>query len=321
MIGKTVIAMENVRVISGTSNKSLAEKICAELGISLAKASIKTFSDGEISVEIQESVRGFDVFVVQSTSTPVNHNLMELLIIIDALKRASAGSISAVIPYYGYARQDRKVNPRVPISAKLVANLITKAGADRVLTIDLHAGQIQGFFDIPVDNLYATPVLIDEVKKHFQADNLVVVSPDAGGTERARAFAKRLDAGLAIIDKRRERANVCEVMHIIGEVEGHDTILLDDMVDTAGTLTNAARAIMENGARSVYAVASHAVLSGPAVERIMKSPLTELITSDTIERKGEAKTCPKIRMVSVASLLARAIERIQTRGSVSSLFD
>jgi len=312
--------MDNVRIISGTSNRSLANAICKELGRELAKTAIKTFSDGEISVEIQESVRGFDVFVVQSTSTPVNHNLMELLIIIDALKRASAQSITAVIPYYGYARQDRKVNPRVPISAKLVANLITTAGADRVITVDLHAGQIQGFFDIPVDNMYATPVLTAEIGKRFLSEELVVVSPDAGGTERARSFAKRLGAGLAIIDKRRERANISEVMHIIGEVEGKDTILLDDMVDTAGTLANAARALQENGVRSVYAVASHAVLSGPAVDRIMDSPLTQLITSDTIELKGAAGQCPKIKVLSVAPLLARAIERIQTRGSVSSLF-
>lgn len=316
-----ILEMENVRVISGTSNGSLANAICRHLKLEPAKASIKTFSDGEISVEIQESVRGFDVFVVQSTSSPVNNSLMELLIIIDALRRASAQSITAVIPYYGYARQDRKVHPRVPISAKLVANLITTSGADRVMTVDLHAGQIQGFFDIPVDNLYATPVLIEEVSARFKSDELVVVSPDAGGTERARAFAKRLDAGLAIIDKRRERANVSEIMHLIGDVEGKDTILLDDMVDTAGTLTNAARALMENGARSVYAVASHAVLSGPAVERIMNSPLTELITSDTIELRGEAKACPKIKVLSVAPLLATAIERIQNRGSVSSLFD
>lgn len=314
------MSMDNVRILSGTAHLPLAEAICKELGRPLAKSVVKTFSDGEISVDIQESVRGFDVFVVQPSSPPVNHNLMELLIIIDALKRSSAQSISAVIPYYGYARQDRKVSPRVPITAKLVADLITQAGADRVLTVDLHAGQIQGFFDIPVDNLYATPVLIDELKKRFDGKSLVVVSPDAGGVERARAFAKRLDAGLAIIDKRRERANVSEVMHIIGDVAGHDTILLDDMVDTAGTLTQAARALMDNGARSVYAVATHPVLSGPAVSRIMESPLTELITSDTIQLTGEAKNCPKIRVLSVAPLLAQAISRIQSRDSVSSLF-
>ncbi len=312
--------MDNVRILSGSANPELALAICKELGRPLAKATVKTFSDGEISVDIQESVRGFDVFVVQPTSSPVNDHLMELLIMIDALKRASAQSISAVIPYYGYARQDRKVSPRVPISAKLVADLITQAGADRVLTVDLHAGQIQGFFNIPVDNLFATPVLIGELKKRFQGDQLVVVSPDAGGVERARAFARRLDAGLAIIDKRRERANVSEVMHIIGEVEGLDAILLDDMVDTAGTLTNAARALDAKGARSVYAVATHPVLSGPAVERIMNSPIREVFTSDTIALRGAAVGCPKLRVLSIAPLLARAIERIQQRGSVSSLF-
>lgn len=312
--------MDNIRILSGTANPPLAQAICRELNRPLAKTAVKTFSDGETSVDIQESVRGYDVFVVQPTSPPVNDHLMELLILFDALKRASARSISAVIPYYGYARQDRKVNPRVPISAKLVADLITQAGADRVLTVDLHAGQIQGFFNIPVDNLFATPVLIEELKKRFQGPELVIVSPDAGGVERARAFARRLDAGLAIIDKRRERANVSEVMNIIGDVRGLDAILLDDMVDTAGTLTHAARALMENGARSVYAVATHPVLSGPAVARIMDSPIVELITSDTILLRGEAKACPKIRVLSVASLLARAIERIQERGSVSSLF-
>jgi ribose-phosphate pyrophosphokinase len=313
--------MDNVRILSGTANESLAKEICEELGRPLAKANIRRFSDGEISVEIDESVRGYDVFVVQSTSAPANHNLMELLIMIDALKRASARSISAVIPYYGYARQDRKVRPRVAISAKLVADLITTAGADRVLTVDLHAGQIQGFFNIPVDNLYATPVLIKEIKKRFEGDNLVVVSPDAGGVERARAFAKRLDAGLAIIDKRREQANVSEVMHIVGDVEGFDTILLDDMVDTAGTLTHAAQALKDNGARSVYAVATHPVLSGPAVERIEESPLVELITANTIQLSGRAAESPKINALSIAPLLARAIVRVQERGSVSQLFD
>ncbi|TLN19697.1 ribose-phosphate pyrophosphokinase [bacterium] len=312
--------MDNIRIISGTANRPLAEAIGRELGLPLSPATIKTFSDGEISVEIQESVRGHDVFVIQPTSSPVNNNLMELLIVMDALKRSSATSISAVIPYYGYARQDRKVNPRVPISAKLVADLITQAGASRVLTVDLHAGQIQGFFNIPVDNLYATPVLIHELKSRFRGEELVMVSPDAGGVERARAFARRLDAGLAIIDKRREKANVCEVMHIIGDVAGKDAVLLDDMVDTAGTLTNAAKALMDNGARSVYAVATHAVLSGPAIDRIMNSPIRELITSDTIEPSPAAKECKKIKVLTVAPLLASAIKRIQERGSVSSLF-
>ncbi len=299
----------------------LAQAICRELGRPLAKATVKTFSDGEISVDIQESVRGFDVFVVQPTSPPANHNLMELLILIDALRRASARSISAVIPYYGYARQDRKVRPRVPITAKLVANLITEAGADRVLTIDLHAGQIQGFFDIPVDNLYAAPVLVETIKNRFDSKNLVVVSPDAGGVERARAFAKMLDAGLAIIDKRREQANVSEVMNIVGDVEGFDTVLFDDMVDTAGTLTNAAKALIENGAKSVSAVATHAVLSGPAVDRINNSPLSSFFTSDTIELQEQTTKCEKIKVLSIAPLLAKAIERIQLRGSVSSLFN
>jgi len=282
---------------------------------------VKTFSDGEISCEIQESVRGWDVFVVQSICPPrVNDHLMELLVMIDALKRASAKSISAVIPYYGYARQDRKVNPRVPITSKLVADLITVAGADRVLTVDLHAGQIQGFFNIPVDNLFAAPVLLADLKSRFSSDQLVVVSPDAGGVERARAFAKRLDAGLAIIDKRREKANVSEVMHIIGDVKGFDAILLDDMVDTAGTLANAAQALRANGARRVYAACTHAVLSGPAVERLMSSPLEELIATDTVPLRDDAQSCGKIRILSVAPLLAEAIRRITECGSVSSLF-
>jgi ribose-phosphate pyrophosphokinase len=312
--------MQNLRIFTGNSNRALAEAISLRLGIPLGKAVVKTFSDGEISVEIQESVRGWDVFVVQSASPPVNDNIMELLIMMDALKRASANSISAVIPYYGYARQDRKVNPRVPITSKLLADLITVAGADRVLTVDLHAGQIQGFFDIPVDNLFATPVLLEEIRRRFPGDHLVVVSPDAGGVERARALAKRLEASLAIIDKRREKANVCEVMHIIGDVEGKDAMLLDDMVDTAGTLTNAARALRANGARRVYAACTHAVLSGPAVERIIDSPLEELIATDTVPLRADAQACGKIRILSVAPLLAEAIRRITECGSVSSLF-
>lgn len=312
--------MHNVRVFTGNANRPLSESICRHLGLPLGRSTIKTFSDGEIFVEIEESVRGWDVFVVQSTCPPVNAHLMELLVMMDALKRASANSISAVIPYYGYARQDRKVSPRVPITAKLVADLITIAGADRVLTVDLHAGQIQGFFDIPVDNLFATPVLIDEIRRRFRGDHLVVVSPDAGGVERARAFAKRLKAALAIIDKRREQANVSEVMHIIGDVDGLDAVLLDDMVDTAGTLANAARALKENGAGRVYAACTHPVLSGPAVERIMKSPLEELIATDTIPLSDDAKSSGKIRALTVAPLLAEAIRRITECGSVSSLF-
>jgi len=312
--------MHNVRIFTGNANRPLAESIGRHLGLPLGRVMCKAFSDGEIAVEIEESVRGWDVFVVQSTCPPVNQHLMELLVMMDALKRASANSISAVVPYYGYARQDRKVHPRVPITSKLVADLLTVAGADRVLTVDLHAGQIQGFFDIPVDNLFATPVLLDDIRKRFQGDDMVVVSPDAGGVERARAFAKRLDAGLAIIDKRREKANVSEVMHIIGEVEGLDAILLDDMVDTAGTLTNAARALKANGARRVYAACTHSVLSGPAVDRIVNSPLEELITTDTIPLRPEAKACGKIRPLTVAPLLAEAIRRITECGSVSSLF-
>lgn len=312
--------MHNVRIFTGSANRPLAESIGRHLGLPLGRVSCKTFSDGEIAVEVEESVRGWDVFVVQPTCPPVNHHLMELLVMMDALKRASANSISAVIPYYGYARQDRKVHPRVPITSKLVADLLTVAGADRVLTVDLHAGQIQGFFDIPVDNLFATPVLLDDIRKRFQRDDLVVVSPDAGGVERARAFAKRLEAGLAIIDKRREKANVSEVMHIIGEVEGLDAILLDDMVDTAGTLANAARALKANGARRVYAACTHGVLSGPAVARILESPLEELITTDTIPLRPEARECGKIRALTVAPLLAEAIRRITECGSVSSLF-
>ncbi len=312
--------MHNVRIFTGNANRTLAEAICRRLGLPLGRAAVKTFSDGEIAVEIEESVRGWDVFVVQPTCPPVNDHLMELLVMMDALKRASANSISAVIPYYGYARQDRKVNPRVPITSKLVADLITVAGADRVLTVDLHAGQIQGFFDIPVDNLYATPVLMEEFRRRFSSDDLVVVSPDAGGVERARAFAKRLDAGLAIIDKRREKANVSEVMNIIGDVRGKDALLLDDMVDTAGTLTAGARALKENGARRVFAAATHPVLSGPAVERIVDSPLEELVVTDTIPLGKAARESGRIRVLSVASLLGEAIRRVTECGSVSSLF-
>ncbi len=312
--------MHNVRIFTGSANRPLAESIGRHLGLPLGRVTCKTFSDGEIAVEIEESVRGWDVFVVQPTCPPVNHHLMELLVMMDALKRASASSISAVVPYYGYARQDRKVHPRVPITSKLVADLLTVAGADRVLTVDLHAGQIQGFFNIPVDNLFAAPVLLDDFRRRFQGDHLVVVSPDAGGVERARAFAKRLNAGLAIIDKRREKANVSEVMHIIGEVEGMVAILLDDMVDTAGTLTNAARALKANGAARVFAACTHSVLSGPAVARIVESPLEELITTDTIPLGAEARQCGKIRALTVAPLLAEAIRRITECGSVSSLF-
>jgi len=309
-----------LKVFSGNSNRPLAEKICDYLGVPLGRAEVRTFSDGEVMVEIDESVRGADVFVVQSTCPPVNDNLMELLVMIDALKRASAGRISAVVPYYGYARQDRKVAPRHPISAKLVANMITVAGASRVLTMDLHAGQIQGFFDIPVDNLYARPVLLQYIREKF-SDDLVIVSPDAGGVERARAFAKRLDVSLAIIDKRREKANVAEVMNIIGDVKGKVAVIVDDIVDTAGTLTKAAEALMEKGAKAVYGCCTHPVLSGNALERIEASPIEELVVTDTIPLSSESSKCPKIKVLSVARLFGEAIRRIHLNESVSALFE
>jgi ribose-phosphate pyrophosphokinase len=308
-----------IKIFSGNSNPGLAEQICSYAGVPLGRAEVKTFSDGEIAVEIGESVRGLDTFVVQSTGPPVNNNLMELLIMIDALKRASAERINAIIPYYGYARQDRKVAPRQPISAKLVANLITVAGASRVLTMDLHAGQIQGFFDIPVDNLYASPIVLDYLHKKFKND-IVLISPDAGGVERTRAFAKRLDASLAIIDKRRETANVAQVMHIIGEVKGKISIILDDMVDTAGTLTEAAKTLKEHGATAIYACCTHPVLSGKAVKKINDSPIEELIVTDTIPLNHEGSTCEKIKVLSVAKLFGEAIQRIHNSESVSSLF-
>ncbi len=306
-------------IFSGNANHDLAESICKCVEVRLGACEVTTFSDGEIFVEIGENVRGVNCFVVQPTSTPVNQNLMELLVMIDALKRASAGSIVAVMPYFGYARQDRKVKPRTPISAKLVADLITAAGADRVVTVDLHAGQIQGFFDIPVDHLFSMPVMIEYLKPLHQRDT-VLVSPDAGGVERARAYSKRLNASLAFIDKRRERANVSEVMNIIGDVKGKDAVLVDDMIDTAGTLTNAARALMDAGARSVSACASHAVFSGPAIKRIEESPLTEVIVTDTIPLRDDGKACKKIKQLSVARLLGEAIKRIHHGDSISSLF-
>jgi ribose-phosphate pyrophosphokinase len=280
---------------------------------------VRTFSDGEIYLQIQENVRGMDVFVVQPTCTPVDKNLFELLLMMDALKRASAERITAVLPYYGYARQDRKDKPRVPISAKLVASLMETAGADRILTLDLHAAQIQGFFDVPVDHLFATPVLI-EYFKNFGDDNVMVVSPDAGGVERARAFAKRLNAPLAIIDKRREEANIAEVMHVIGEVEGMHCLIVDDLVDTAGTLVKGAEALLMNGARAVSACATHAVLSGPAVQRIEESHISEVILTNSIPLSREAARCSRIRTLSVASLLAKAIQSIHEETSVSTLF-
>lgn len=308
-----------IKIFSGNSNPGLAEKICSYVGVPLGRAQVKTFSDGEIAVEIDESVRGFDTFVMQSTGPPVNNNLMELLIMIDALRRASAERINAIIPYYGYARQDRKVAPRQPISAKLVANLIVVAGASRVLTIDLHAGQIQGFFDIPVDNLYASPIVLDYLRDKFK-NNLVLISPDAGGVERTRAFAKRLDASLAIIDKRRESANVAQVMHIVGEVKGKIAVILDDMVDTAGTLTEAAKTLKKHGATAIYACCTHPVLSGDAIQRINDSPIEELIVTDTIPLNHKGSNAQKIKVLSVADLFGEAIKRIHNNESVSSLF-
>ncbi len=310
--------MNNLRVFSGNANVALAERICAFLKIELGRSKVSTFSDGEVQVEILESVRGTDTFVVQPTCPPVNHNLMELLIMTDALKRASAHRITVVIPYYGYARQDRKVVPRTSISARLVADLITTAGASRVLAVDLHAGQIQGFFAIPVDHLLALPIQLDYLKD-IKGD-ITIVSPDAGGVERARELAKRLNASLAIIDKRREKANVSKVMHIIGDVKGKVAIILDDMIDTGGTLVQAAEAIMENGAASVYACCAHPVLSGQAVERIRKSPLKELIVTNTIPLSEAAKEVDKIKVLDVSPILGEAIKRIHKGESVSSLF-
>ncbi|MFI5395882.1 MAG: ribose-phosphate pyrophosphokinase [Candidatus Binatia bacterium] len=294
---------DEIKVFAGNSNAALASAVCAYLNVPRGAADVRRFSDGEILVEIDENVRGGDVFVIQSTCTPVNDNLIELLLMLDAFRRASAKRITAVIPYFGYARQDRKVAPRVPISAKLVADLITTAGASRVLTVDLHAGQIQGFFNVPVDNLFATPVLLPYVRQRLNQDDVSVVSPDAGGVERARAFAKHLDAGLAIIDKRRARANEVAEMHIVGEVRGRTAVLVDDMVDTAGTLATAAAALKESGARAVMACCTHPVLSGEAIARIEQSALTQLIVTDTIPLSSRAQSCSKIKVLSVAHLL------------------
>jgi ribose-phosphate pyrophosphokinase len=311
---------DRIRIFSGNSNPSLAEKICDNLNLPLGKAKVRTFSDGEIMVEIGENVRGRDIYIIQSTCAPTNNNLMELLIIMDALRRASAATITAVIPYYGYARQDRKAAPRTPITSKLVADLITTAGADRVVTVDLHAGQIQGFFNIPVDNLYAAPVILEHLKNKFDGEDIVMVSPDAGGTERARAFAKRLGCTLAVIDKRRTGPNVAEVMHLIGDVKDKVAIILDDMIDTAGTLTQAAGALKNHGARRIYACASHGVLSGPALDRINNSSIEEILITDTIPLLDNDKDYSKIKVLTVAELLAEAIRRIHEDESVSSLF-
>ena len=309
-----------MKIVSGNSNLPLAKRISTHLGVPLVDAIIKKFPDKEIFVEIKENVRGEDVFVIQSTSFPANDHVMELLITIDALKRGSAKRIAAIVPYYGYARQDRKSGPRTPISAKLVANLISIAGANRALMVDLHAGQIQGFFDIPTDNLFAAPVFISDIKKKFESKNTIIVSPDVGGVVRARAIAKRVDCDLAIIDKRRERASVSEVVNIIGEVEGKNCILIDDICDTAGTLTNAATALKNDKAKSVFAYITHGVLSDPAIERIENSPIDKMIITDSILARDDVIKSNKIDILSIAPLIGEAIERITDNRSVSSLF-
>ncbi len=310
---------ERIKIFTGNANPTLATEICEELGAQVGQATVRSFSDGEIHIQIQENVRGADVFVIQPTCNPVDRNLMELLLMMDALKRASAQRITAVLPYYGYARQDRKDRPRMPISAKLVASLLETAGADRILALDLHAAQIQGFFDVPVDHLFATPVMIE----HFaplRGEELTVVSPDAGGVERARAFAKRLDAPLAIIDKRRTEVNIAEVMNIIGDVHGQNCLIVDDLIDTAGTLVKATEALLDQGAVSVRACATHAVLSGPALERIEKSRLEQVVVTNSIPLNDGANNCDRIKVRSVAPLLAQAIQSIHEDGSVSTLF-
>jgi len=311
--------LKSLSIFTANANRPIADEICKYVEIPLGRADVTHFSDGEIYVEINENVRGVNCFVVQSTCTPVNLSLMELLIMIDALKRASAGSIVAVIPYFGYARQDRKVKPRTPITAKLVADLISAAGADRVVAMDLHAGQIQGFFNIPFDHLYGMPVFLDELR-HMSLTDVVVVSPDAGGVERARAFSKRLGGGMAIIDKRRSARNVSEVMNVVGDVKGKTAIIVDDIIDTAGTLCNAARAVMDAGAVSVMASASHPVFSGNAIERIEASPLTQVIVTNTIPLSDAGRACSKVKVLSVARLLGEAVKRIHHGDSISSLF-
>jgi len=310
-----------MKVFAGNSNRHLAEEICNYLNVPLGRASVRRFADQEIFVEVQENVRGEDVFLVQSTAFPANDHLMELLIMIDAMRRSSARRITAVLPYFGYARQDRKAGGRTPISAKLVANLITEAGADRVLTLDLHAGQIQGFFDIPTDNLYAMPILSRDIKAHYDISNITVVSPDVGGVVRARALAKRLDCLLAIVDKRRDRPGESEVMNIIGDVAGKDCILIDDIVDSGGTLVNAAEALLKNGAISVTAYITHGVLSGGAITRVTSSKLKELVITDSIQPTTAVQSAHNIRVVSTASLIGEAINRTSQEESVSSLFD
>jgi len=314
------VALKRFSLFSGNANPELAAEIGRVLDTPLGEARVTRFSDAETFVEIRENVRGLDTYIVQPTSSPVNDNLMELLIMCDALRRASASSITAVIPYYGYARQDRKVAPRTPITSKLVADLLVAAGVSRVVCVDLHAGQIQGFFNIPFDHLHALPVFLGDYLKLKFNEESVFISPDAGGVERTRAYSKRLDASLAIVDKRRERANVSEVMHLIGDVKGRDCIIVDDLIDTAGTLCNAARAVMDNGARSVVACATHGVLSGPAVQRIEDSPLSEVVVTNSVPLSDRAKACKKIKSLSLARLLGEAIRRIHNSDSVSSLF-
>ena len=311
--------MKGLSIFTGNSNPELAKKICAYLGMPLGGAEVKTFSDGEIQIEVHQNVRLKDIYVVQSTCRPVNDSLVELLLMLDAVNRSSAFRVTAVMPYFGYARQDKKVAPRVPISAKLVADLLTTSGADRIITMDLHAGQIQGFFNIPVDNLFAAPVLLDYMRKTFSND-IVIVSPDAGGVERARAFAKRLGAGLAIIDKRRDAPNKAKAMAVIGEVQAKTTIILDDMVDTAGTLTEAAEALARIGAREVHAICTHPVLSGPAVQRIQDSSLKSVVVTDTIPLTEKAAACEKFEILSIAELVGEAIIRSHRGDSVTSLF-
>ncbi|MCP4340371.1 MAG: ribose-phosphate pyrophosphokinase [Desulfobulbaceae bacterium] len=311
--------MRDLKIFSGNAHRKMAEEIATHLEIPLSEAEVRKFSDGEIFVEIKENVRGTDVFIIQPTCTPVNDHLMELVIMVDALRRASARRITAVLPYYGYARQDRKNAPRVPITAKVVAEMLMAVGVRRVLCMDLHAGQIQGFFNIPVDHLYAAPVVLKYIKESF-GDEVIMVSPDAGGVERTRAFAKRLNSGLAIIDKRRDKPNECEAMHVIGDVQGKTAILMDDMVDTAGTLCAGAKTLLENGAKEVHACCSHPVLSGPAIERLNNSELKSLVVTNSIPLNGKEEMCDKIKVLSVSQLLADAISRIHNEDSVSSLF-
>ena len=311
----------DMKIVTGSANPKLAQDICDHLGCKLTPSLATTFSDGESRIEIGDNVRGDDVFVVQPTCAPVNKNLMELCLMLDALKRASAARITAVIPYYGYARQDRKVSPRAPISAKVVSDFIHAAGAQRVVTVDLHAGQIQGFFDCPVDNLFCVPVMMDYLHQHVEDKDIVVVSPDAGGVERARAYAKRLNAGLAIVDKRRDRPNQAQALHVIGDVKDKFAIIVDDMIDTAGTLTAGAEVLMKHGAREIIACAAHGVLSGPAIERINAADaLKEVVVTDTIPLQDKLSTCPKLKVASVAALLGKTIHNIHTGSSVSVLF-